>query len=249
MLYETELVPYRPEGWPMARDRALGSRTEVGRSSGQVLSPRDHQRNSVCHAQWLHVAEFATRLPTLSDCVSLFSPVAARRHVGADSRGVARAGATQGGQKAQTVGCDPRQPKCEDHRARRATRLRCGKKRWPAANGTWSSIRSDSCGRWLLHQLTCKTATAVDWLWKHFAAKSSGPRFSGQTRHIERWLSGHMKNGVGSSKSSPDPLTSLKFNPSDGSSNAPSAGSIGHVVWPSLTNVLLKAIRHSYKSP
>ena len=147
MRYETELLPYRPEGWPMARNRALGSRTEVGRSSGQVLSPRDHQRNSVCHAQWLHVAEFATRLPTLSDCVSLLSPVAARRHVGADSRGVARAGATQGGQKAQTVGCDPRQPKCEDHRARRATRLRCGKKRWPAANGTWSSIRSDSCGR------------------------------------------------------------------------------------------------------
>jgi len=249
MSHETELLSYRPDGFPVATGRTLGSGTEIGWSSGEVRASRNPQRDSLCHSQWLHVAQFAARFSPVSDCVLLLPLVATGWHLGADSRQAPRTGATPGGQAAEAVGRSARQPECQNNRTRRATRLRRGKKRSPAASGMWSSTRSGCCGRWSLRPLACKTAMAADWFWRRSAAKSSSPRSSGRTKHIARWSNGPRKSGVGSSKFSLDQPTPSRFNPSAGSSNAPSAGSIDHVDWPNPTNARSKAIRPLSSSP
>jgi hypothetical protein len=249
MWHETELLPHRPDGFPVAADRAVGSGAEIGRTACEVRASRDHQRDPVHHAQRLYVAQCATRFSPVSDRVLLLPPVATGWHLGADSRQAPRASAPPRGQATKAVGRGARQPECQNDRTRRATWLRRGEKKSPAANGTWSSTRSDCCGHWSLRPLAYKTAMAADWPSKPSAARSSSPKSSGRTKHIARWSSGPKRSGVGSSKSSLDHPTLSRFNPSDGSSNVPSAGSTAPVAWPSPTNAPSKAIKPSSSLP
>jgi len=193
MWHETELLPYRLDGFPVATDRAVGSGAEIGRTACEVRASRDHQRDPVRHAQRLYVAQFATRFSPVSDRVLLLPPVATGWHLGADSCQAPRASAPPRGQATEAVGRGARQPECQNDRTRRATWLRRGEKKSPAANGTWSSTRSDCCGHWSLRPLAYKTAMAADWPSKPSAARSSSPRSSGRTKHIARWSSGPKK--------------------------------------------------------
>lgn len=243
MVHEKELLPQRLERRAVAKDRALGSRAEVRRSSGQVRASRNHQCDPVRRPQRLHMAELAARLAAVSDRVSLFSSVAAGRNVGSAACQASPASAPSGGQAAQALGCRAGQPKRQDDRTRGAARLRRGEKRSSAASGMWWLTRSASCGRWSSRRPACKTARAASWRSASSAGTSSSPRSSGPTRRIDPWSLGRSSSGCGSSASFLDPRERFKFSPSGGSSNAPSAGSTAHAAWPNPTNEQLKAIR------
>lgn len=195
MWHETELLPQRSDGCSVAEDSALGSGTEIGRPSGEVQSPRDCGRHLVLGSQRLHVAKLAARSAAVSDRISLLPPVAAGRHVATDSRRTARACAARCGTNAQAVGRGTRQPEREDDRARRATRLRCGKKKSSAASGMWSLTPWDCFGPWSLRPPVCKTAMAVAWLSPSFADTSNSHVSSGPTVRIAARRPGPGSNG------------------------------------------------------
>ena len=244
---EKEFIPDRPDGCPVATDRALGARAEARRATGEVPAARNNQRHSLHHSQRLHLASVAARSSLVSDCVSLLSSLATRRNVGVDSRETPGTGATRGGQDSQAVGRCARQPKCEDDRTRRAARLRRGKKRSSAASGMWWLTRWACFGLWSLRRPACKIAMADDSLCRRFTIKSSSPRSFGPTRRTDRWCLGSACSGYGSWKSSPGLAAGLKFNPSDGSSSVRLVGSTAHDAWPNLSNERRRAITPLYK--
>lgn len=249
MRHETKYLPDRFDGFPVAKDRSLGSRTKEGRSAGEVRASRDHQRDPVCHSKRLYVAGVAPRFSAVSHCVPLLSLVAAGWHLETNPCQAARAGAETSGQEAETIGCDSRQPECQDNRTRRAAGLRRGEKKSPGANDTSSLTLSDLCGRWSSHRPMCKTGTAVAWHWKRSASVSSFPRSSGPTERIDPWSIGPGCGGCGSSKSYPGLVADSRFNPIVGLSNGLSVGSTAHAGLPNPTSKHPKVTRHSFKWP
>lgn len=236
MSHEKEFLSHRPNGWPVATDRALGSGSKTWRSSGEVRASRDRQRHSLPHSEWMCVAGLAPRFAALSHRVPLLPPVARGRHLGAASHQASRAGATTGRQDTQTVDRGARQPERQDDRARRAARLRRGEKKSSAASGIWSLTPWGFSGPWSLPRRMSKTVMAGDWRFGPSASKSNSPKSSGLTKRIDRWLAGPGSNGYGSSTSSLDHAAALRSNPNDGSLSGPSVGSIVHVAWRNPTN-------------
>lgn len=159
MRHETELPSQRPDGCPVAKDDALGSRTETGAA---VLRSTVAARHPVPGPQRLCVAQPAARSTTLPYRVSLFAPLVEGWHLGADSRGAAPSCAAGGEAKAQTVRRGARRPEREDDRTRGATRLRRGKKS-SAAIGMWLLTRWGSSGGWSLRPTACRIAAAAVW--------------------------------------------------------------------------------------
>lgn len=160
MVYETEFIPHRPNGCPVATDRALGTSAETGRTTAQLRTPRNNQRDSLHNSQRLHMAGVAARSAAVSDRVPLLPSVAEGWNVGSHSQQASRAGSNCRGENSQTIGGSPRQPKREDDRTRRAARLRRRKKKWSAASGMSWLTRLVCSGRWLLLRPACRIVMA-----------------------------------------------------------------------------------------
>jgi hypothetical protein len=233
----------------MAAHRVLGATAQVGWASSELPAPRNHQRGVLSNPQQLSLACASARSAAVSDRVSLLPPLAAGRHVAKDSRRAAGARAQAGWTQAAAERRDPRQPDGQRNRARRAERLRRGKKRsWDASGTSWW-IRSACCGRSSSRQPRCKIVTAEN---SHSNASASGSSFQksfGPTAPITPLQFGLGCCGAGASNWFADRAAGLKFYPSAGSWNARSAGGIAGGDWPNVTNALPIANMPSSSSP
>ena len=182
--HETELLSQRSHGRSVAAGCALGSRAQVWRSAGQI-----HAREMVNAILYL-VRNGCMRSPPhdlppyriVFHYFRLWQQDGTWEHLHAKLR----ERVDRRGQLAQALGCHSRQPERQDHRARRATRLRCGEKKSSAANGIRSLIPSGCSGRWSSLRRMCKIAMAVGWPWRRSAATSSGRGLSGPTEPTRR---------------------------------------------------------------
>jgi len=248
MGHETEFISYRPHRRAVATFGALGAIAQARRPTSQLLQARSCERNPVSGTQRVYLAQLAARSAAVSHCLSLLSALATRWNLGATACQATRARASPGGQIAQAFGCHPRQPEREDDRARRAAWLRCGEKKSSAANDILSLIRWAWSGHWSLPRPTCKIAKAENLRWTRSDSMSSSLASSGRIKRTTPRQTGPGFVGLGSSSWFGGPQVDSKFNPSVGSSNAHSAGSIAHAACPKTSNARAKAAKPSSTS-
>jgi len=233
----------------MAVHRVLGAAAQVGWASGELRAPRNHQRGVLSGPQQLSLACASARSAAVSDRVSLLPALAAGRHLAKDSRCAAGAGAQAGRTQAAAERRDPRQPDGQRNRARRAERLRRGKKRSSDASDISWWIRSACCGRSSSRRPRCKIVTAENSHWNASTSGSSFQKSFGPTSPIAPPQFGLGCCGAGASNWFADRTAALKFYPSAGSSNARSAGGIAGADFRNVTNEPSKANTPSSSSP